>query len=96
MWSMIREIDQTKTTWAIKARAARVYREPAHDGFPPSLEVIFHNAEGSKIHAHVPDQFVAKFHALFREGHIFAVKNFMVEKKLYVFQNNNKCQAKVF
>ncbi|CAH9116216.1 unnamed protein product [Cuscuta europaea] len=45
MWSMIHEIDQTKTTWAIKARATRVYREPAHNGFPPSLEVIFHDEE---------------------------------------------------
>ncbi|CAH9068981.1 unnamed protein product [Cuscuta epithymum] len=86
MWSLIRQIDQTKTTWAIKARAARVYREPAHDGFPPSLEVIFHDEEGSKIHAHVPDQFVGKFHALFTEGRIFAVKNFMVEENFMFFK----------
>ncbi|CAH9050526.1 unnamed protein product [Cuscuta europaea] len=86
LWSMIQEIDQSRTTWAIKARATRVYREPAHDGFPPSLEIIFHDEEASRIHGHIPDQFIGKFINLFREGRIYVVKNFMVEKIFMFFK----------
>ncbi|CAH9087513.1 unnamed protein product [Cuscuta epithymum] len=86
MWSMIRQIDQSKTTWDIKACATRVYREPAHDGFPESMEVIFHDEEGSKIHGHIPDQFIGKFFGLFREGRVYAIKNFMVEEIFMFFK----------
>ncbi|CAH9072007.1 unnamed protein product [Cuscuta europaea] len=88
MWSLFREIDQSRTTWAIKARAIRVYREPAHDCFPESLEVVFHDEEGSKMHAHIPDQFINKFIGIFKDGHLFAVKNFMVEENYMFFKTS--------
>ncbi|CAH9119160.1 unnamed protein product [Cuscuta epithymum] len=88
MWSLFREIDQTKTTWAVKARAIRVYREPAHDCFPESMEVVFHDEEGYRMHAHIPDQFVNKFIGIFKEGRLFAVKNFMVEENYMFFKTS--------
>ncbi|CAH9055290.1 unnamed protein product [Cuscuta epithymum] len=96
MWSLFREIDQSKTTWAIKARAIRVYREPAHDCFPESLEVVFHDEEGSKMHAHIPDQFVNKFIGIFKEGCVFAVKNFMVEENYMFFKTSTSAYRLCF
>ncbi|CAH9110022.1 unnamed protein product [Cuscuta europaea] len=86
MWSLFREIDQSKTTWAFKARAIRVYREPAHDCFPESLEVVFHDEEGSKMHADILDQYINMFNGLFKEGRVSAVKNFMVEENYMFFK----------
>ncbi|CAH9094102.1 unnamed protein product [Cuscuta epithymum] len=50
------------------------------------MEVIFHDEEGSKIHGHIPDQFIAKFFGLFREGRVYAIKNFMVEENFMFFK----------
>ncbi|CAH9134581.1 unnamed protein product [Cuscuta epithymum] len=96
MWSLFREIDQSKTTWAIKARAIRVYREPAHDCFPESLEVVFHDEEGSRMHAHIPDQFINKFIGIFKEGRVFAVKNFMVEENYMFFKTSTSAYRLCF
>ncbi|CAH9101096.1 unnamed protein product [Cuscuta europaea] len=86
MWSLFLEIDQSKTTWAFKARASRVYREPAHDCFPESLEIVFHDEEGSKMHAHIQDQYINRFIGIFKECRVFAVKNFMVEENYMFFK----------
>ncbi|CAH9121205.1 unnamed protein product [Cuscuta epithymum] len=34
----------------------------------------------SMMHAHTPGQFINKFIWIFKEGQVFAVKNFMVEE----------------
>ncbi|CAH9116328.1 unnamed protein product [Cuscuta europaea] len=96
MWSLFREIDQSKTTWAFKARAIHVYREPAHDCFPESLEIVFHDEEGSKMHAHIPDQYINTFIGIFKEGRVFAVKNIMVEENYMFFKTTTSAYRLCF
>ncbi|CAH9093254.1 unnamed protein product [Cuscuta epithymum] len=78
MWSLISEFHQSKTTWAFKARAVRVYTVPAHGIYGESLQCIFHDAEGTKIHAHIAKSEVAKFEHLFREGNVYAIRKVLV------------------
>ncbi|CAH9134656.1 unnamed protein product [Cuscuta epithymum] len=48
------------------------------------------------MHAHIPDQFINKFIGIFKEGRVFAVKNFMVEENYMFFKTSTSAYRLCF
>ncbi|CAH9104034.1 unnamed protein product [Cuscuta epithymum] len=86
MWSLVNEFHQGKTAWAFKARAVRVYEIPAYGIHGESLQCIFHDSEGTRIHAHIGKLQVARFRAMFKEGNVYAIRNFLVQDNYMNFK----------
>ncbi|CAH9115482.1 unnamed protein product [Cuscuta epithymum] len=78
MWSLISEIDHTKTTWALQVRVVRIYEVAAHARGGNTLEMVLHDEEGTRIHAVVKRPQVALFRPQVMEDNVYAMKNFMV------------------
>ncbi|CAH9103968.1 unnamed protein product [Cuscuta epithymum] len=96
MWSLINDFDQSKTSWTFKARAVRVYEIPAYGIHGESLQCIFHDREGTKIHAHVGKYQVAKFRSLFKEGHVYAIRHVLVQNNYMNFKTTRNAFKLLF
>ncbi|CAH9114902.1 unnamed protein product [Cuscuta europaea] len=96
LWSLINEFHQSKTTWAFKARAVRVYTVPAHGTYGESLQCIFYDAEGTKIHAHIAKSEVAKFEDLFKEGYVYAIRQVLVLDNYMKFKTKRNALKLLF
>ncbi|CAH9092892.1 unnamed protein product [Cuscuta epithymum] len=51
MWSLIKDVDHTKTTWALRVRVVRAYEVPPHSKGGVTLELVLHDEQGDRIHA---------------------------------------------
>ncbi|XP_031111920.1 uncharacterized protein LOC116015894 [Ipomoea triloba] len=73
---------------AMKVRVFRAYNVPERRGSNAirSKEVVFHDKEGTLVHAHIPKQLVPKFINDFKEGSVWAVKNFLVITNFYTYR----------
>nr|GMD98859.1 replication protein A 70 kDa DNA-binding subunit D-like [Ipomoea batatas] len=73
---------------AMKVRVVRAYNVPERRGSNAirSKEVVFHNKEGTLVHAHIPKQLVPKFINDFKEGLVWVVKNFLVITNFYTYR----------
>ncbi|CAH9082091.1 unnamed protein product [Cuscuta epithymum] len=78
MWSMIKDIDHTKTTWALKVRIVRAYEVPPHSKGGETLEMVLHDAEGDRIHAIIKRPQIALYKPIITEHNIYAIRNFLV------------------
>ncbi|CAH9072927.1 unnamed protein product [Cuscuta europaea] len=86
MWSLINEFDQGKTSWTFKARAVRVDATPTYGIHGESLQCIFQDREGTRIHAHIGKSQVAKFQSLFKEGDVYAISHVLVQDNYMNFK----------
>ncbi|CAH9110905.1 unnamed protein product, partial [Cuscuta europaea] len=78
MWSMIKDIDHTKSTWALKVRIVRAYEVPRHSKEGETLEMVLHDAEGDQIHAIIKRPQIAMYKTMIKEHQIYAIRNFLV------------------
>ncbi|CAH9136110.1 unnamed protein product, partial [Cuscuta epithymum] len=78
MWSLIKDIDHTKTTWALKVRVVRAYEVPPHSKGGETLEMVLHDAEGDRIHAIIKRPQIAMYRPVITENNIYAIRNFLV------------------
>ncbi|CAH9103543.1 unnamed protein product [Cuscuta europaea] len=78
MWSLIKDIDQTKTTWALRVRVVRFYEVPPHSRGGETLEMVLHDAKGDRIHATVKRLQLAMYRPLIKEHHVYTLRNFLV------------------
>ncbi|CAH9069080.1 unnamed protein product [Cuscuta europaea] len=78
MWSMIKDIDHTKSTWALKVRVVRAYEVPPHSKGGETLEMVLHDAEGDRIHAIIKRPQIAMYKTIITEHKIYAIRNFLV------------------
>ncbi|CAH9104004.1 unnamed protein product [Cuscuta epithymum] len=78
MWSLIKDIDHTKTTWAIRARVVRAYEVPPHSKGGESLEMVLHDTEGDRIHAIIKRPQIALYKSMIMENKVYAIRNFLV------------------
>ncbi|XP_031120877.1 replication protein A 70 kDa DNA-binding subunit-like [Ipomoea triloba] len=80
MYSVATELSTFKKTSAIKARVIRTYLVPLRKGSSEikSKEIVFHDSEGTVIHATIPKSLLDKFINSFEECKVYAVKNFFV------------------
>ncbi|CAH9115111.1 unnamed protein product, partial [Cuscuta europaea] len=78
MWSMIKDIDHTNSTWALKVRVVRAYEVPLHSKGGETLEMVLHDAEGDRIHAIIKRPQIAMYKTIITEHKIYAIRNFLV------------------
>ncbi|XP_073158107.1 replication protein A 70 kDa DNA-binding subunit B-like [Henckelia pumila] len=105
LFRLIREVNTSNMHWALKLRLVRSYDLPAYGNKGnPTLECIFHDKEGSRIHATIKDGILEKVKPILKEGHLYAVKNVIVaenmlkykttknEYKINFFSKTNICE----
>ncbi|CAH9115488.1 unnamed protein product [Cuscuta epithymum] len=78
MWSLVKDIDHTKYTWAIQVRVVRAYEVPPHSKGGETLEMILHDGEGDRIHAIIKRPQIAMYRPMITENKIYAIRNFLV------------------
>ncbi|CAH9088955.1 unnamed protein product [Cuscuta epithymum] len=89
MWSLISEIDHTKTSWALRVRGVRVHKVSAHARGGNTLEMVLHDEEGTRIHAVVKRPQVALFRPQDMEDNVDAMKNFMVVDNYQLYKTTS-------
>ncbi|KAH6772157.1 hypothetical protein C2S51_010561 [Perilla frutescens var. frutescens] len=92
LWSFICDLDDSKTTFAVKFRLVRAYAYPSFTNREDirSWECILHDENGDRIEATVPKFLITKFEDQMEEGSIYGIKNFKVvhnSKKYKVIAN---------
>ncbi|XP_019178600.1 PREDICTED: uncharacterized protein LOC109173760 [Ipomoea nil] len=78
------------TRQALKLWVVRAYQIPERSGPSKirSKEIVFHDEEGSFLHAHVPKEYVEKYLSYFSEGSVYAIKNFCVITNFYSYKTS--------
>ncbi|XP_019168546.1 PREDICTED: uncharacterized protein LOC109164474 [Ipomoea nil] len=78
------------TRQALRLRVVRVYQIPERSDPSKirSKEIVFHDEEGSFLHAHVPKEYVDKYLSNFFEGSVYAIKNFCVITNFYSYKTS--------
>ncbi|XP_019153467.1 PREDICTED: uncharacterized protein LOC109149929 [Ipomoea nil] len=78
------------TRQALRLRVVRAYQIPERSDPSKirSKEIIFHDDEGSFLHAHVPKEYVEKYLSCFIEGSVYAIKNFCVINNFYSYKTS--------
>ncbi|XP_073121603.1 replication protein A 70 kDa DNA-binding subunit B-like [Henckelia pumila] len=94
LFSLISQLTPKKMFWALKVRLVRCYEFPTFgkdkdDIF--SMECIFHDREGSRIHATIKKQILKSVALKFKEGNLYAVKDVIVaENSMKMKTTTNK------
>ncbi|KAL6550133.1 hypothetical protein OROMI_020621 [Orobanche minor] len=79
IFNLVNEINDSKTEWALRVRVVRLYEKlDLYSGQIKSLECIFHDHNGTRIHASIGKQQISGFKDNLREGHLFVVRNIIV------------------
>ncbi|XP_073049428.1 uncharacterized protein [Primulina eburnea] len=87
LFSSISEVNPSKTQWSLRVRLVRCYQVPVFQKNTFSLECVFHDREGDRIHGSIKkDEVMQRLKPILREGHIFAIKNMVVAKNGMTFK----------
>ncbi|KAH6775247.1 hypothetical protein C2S52_012808 [Perilla frutescens var. hirtella] len=80
MFSLLKDIHDDSSSWACNLRVIRTYQVPefGSPNQPKSLEVIFHDSDGDRIHATIRRELMGDYVTFLREGHLYHVENFVV------------------
>ncbi|KAH6762437.1 hypothetical protein C2S52_019870 [Perilla frutescens var. hirtella] len=80
MFSLLKYIHDDSSSWACNLRVIRTYQVPefGSPNQPKSLEVIFHDSDGDRIHATIRRELMGDYVTFLREGHLYHVENFVV------------------
>ncbi|KAL3655440.1 hypothetical protein CASFOL_001226 [Castilleja foliolosa] len=80
LFSLLSEIDSRKTSWAIKARVVRLYREPLFKRPEEigSIEMVIHDSTGQRIHVSMKANIMDNLEKKIDEGSVYIIKNFLV------------------
>nr|GLL17167.1 uncharacterized protein LOC109191207 [Ipomoea trifida] len=78
MYILARDIDDRKTTAAMRLRLIRTYDivQSRYSDKVRSRECVFHDEEGSYVHLNIPGNNVSATNS-FIEGHVYCLKNFL-------------------
>ncbi|XP_031127450.1 replication factor A protein 1-like [Ipomoea triloba] len=78
MYILARDIDDRKTTAAMRLRLIRTYDivQSRYSDKVRSRECVFHDEEGSYVHLNIPGNNVSAANS-FIEGHVYCLKNFL-------------------
>ncbi|CAH9079888.1 unnamed protein product [Cuscuta europaea] len=86
LYSMIKEVELTRSTWALRVRMVGAYEVPSHSKGGARLEVVFHDVEGGRIHAVIKRPFTHLYRTKLVENQCFRVKNFLVLDNNYNYK----------
>ncbi|VFQ58567.1 unnamed protein product [Cuscuta campestris] len=73
MFAPIAEINRDKNSWILMLRAIRVYFVPKWAKGGDSMEIVFHDEHGTRIHAHLAREEKEKFETQIIEAAFFFV-----------------------
>nr|GMD14609.1 40S ribosomal protein S3a-like [Ipomoea batatas] len=78
MYILARDIDDRKTTAAMRLRLIRTYDivQSRYSDKVRSRKCVFHDEEGSYVHLNIPGNNVSATNS-FIEGHVYCIKNFL-------------------
>nr|GMC82001.1 replication protein A 70 kDa DNA-binding subunit B-like [Ipomoea batatas] len=87
MYILARDIDDRKTTAAMRLRLIRTYDivQSRYSDRVRSRECVFHDEEGSYVHLNIPGNNVSAANS-FIEGHVYCLKNFLVISPIYTYR----------
>nr|GMC74059.1 replication factor A protein 1-like [Ipomoea batatas] len=87
MYILARDIDDRKTTAAMRLRLIRTYDivQSRYSDKVRSRECVFHDEEGSYVHLNIPGNNVSAANS-FIEGHVYCLKNFLVISPIYTYR----------
>ncbi|VFQ88714.1 unnamed protein product [Cuscuta campestris] len=83
MFTPIAEINRDKNSWILMLRAIRVYFVPKWAKGGDSMEIVFHDEHGTRIHAHLAREEKEKFETQIIEGTVTVSTAFHVTKMLF-------------
>nr|GMC97952.1 replication factor A protein 1-like [Ipomoea batatas] len=86
MYILARDIDDRKTTAAMRLHLIRTYDivQSRYSDKVRSRECVFHDEEGSYVHLNIPGNNVSAANS-FIEGHVYCLKNFLHVEKVMPF-----------
>ncbi|KAL3618736.1 hypothetical protein CASFOL_025488 [Castilleja foliolosa] len=91
LFSLLSEIHPGSTTWGVRARVIRMYKQPAFmrpDEFG-SLELIIHDEVGDRIHVSMKKPVYEKIGKNMVEGSLYIIRNFLVVDNRMTFKTTN-------
>ncbi|XP_031106179.1 uncharacterized protein LOC116010813 [Ipomoea triloba] len=85
------QITPLHTRRAVRVHLVRTYEVPELRGgiTSKSKECLFHDEEGTYIHATIPKEDVFKYRSLLIEGKVYSVKNFLVVTNYYTYKTSH-------
>ncbi|CAH9096547.1 unnamed protein product, partial [Cuscuta europaea] len=80
LYDKVLEINKSRTNWALRLRLIRAYTTPSfsNKSITNTLECIFHDSEGDRVHATIRRERVMHFKESLKEGQLYSVRNFIV------------------
>ncbi|KAL3635025.1 hypothetical protein CASFOL_022079 [Castilleja foliolosa] len=80
LFSVFNDLHPGSTSWAVKARLIRWYKQPAFQNKQQlgSVEMVIHDQDGVRIHVNIKALLYPKFEGLLCEGQLYTIKNFFV------------------
>ncbi|XP_019153835.1 PREDICTED: uncharacterized protein LOC109150380 [Ipomoea nil] len=90
LWKNKNQISPMNTRQALRLWVVRAYQIPERSDASKfrSKEVVFHDEEGSFLHAHIPKEYVEKYLSSFAEGSVYAIKKFCVITNFYSYKTS--------
>ncbi|VFQ62532.1 unnamed protein product [Cuscuta campestris] len=83
MITALKNVHEKSGLLMMKLRVIRVYHVAAHSRGPESLDVVFHDSEGARIHAQIKDTDISTFKQDLQENAVYLI---MRVKVLHNFQ----------
>lgn len=96
LFSLIRDVNPSKTQWALRLRLVRCYDVPVFRNRSQiaSTECIFHDREGDRVHASLKGAAMDTIKPKLLEGHLYAVKDVIVADNRLKFKTT-QCKYKL-
>nr|GLL25183.1 uncharacterized protein LOC109187388 [Ipomoea trifida] len=88
LYVLAKDISPQSYKKAIRLRLIRTYivTEGRNKSAVKSQECVFHDSEGTYVHASIHADFIDQFSHLLKEGKVYAVKNFVVVSYYYQYK----------
>ncbi|CAH9130022.1 unnamed protein product [Cuscuta epithymum] len=80
MYDKVKEINKSRTNWALRVRLIRAYATPSfsNKNVTNTWECVFHDSEGDRVHATIRRERIMEFKAKMKEGNLYSLRNFIV------------------
>ncbi|CAH9073408.1 unnamed protein product, partial [Cuscuta europaea] len=80
LFDKVPEINKSRTNWSLRLRLIRAYTTPSlsNKSITNTMERVFHDSEGDKVHATIRRARVMHFKESLKEGQLYIVRNFIV------------------
>ncbi|CAH9066780.1 unnamed protein product [Cuscuta epithymum] len=88
-YSFLRDVDHTKTTWAVRVKVVRAYEMPPQSRGGQRMELVFIDSQGDKIHGLIKRPQLRMFRSKIVENGVYAIRDFLVMDNYYTYKATN-------